>query len=311
MVGLLVAPSLANAKPGYIAFAGGTQAELGLKGSHGYAIQISGSGRPGVELFVSKRTSVALYLVPRASFHGDRIKAEFPGVGRVSVEFHPSEPARRESGFFDRCKGGESVTRRGYFGGVISIHGERGYTSAHATRAEGQIVTTAREVCKRSMFSPQPASEEGMTRLSASSRRGGRLVAFYANTIDFPVDRLTYFVADVAERKQGMQILRQALVQAPEKEFALSDASDFPSSATVTPPAPFTGSAIFQRNPGTNSWLGSLSVELPGAGPTRSAGSRFEATLCQDSGCPPAQRQIAVGRVNSRSALRLLRRFDG
>lgn len=96
----------------------------------------------------------------------------------------------------------------------------------------------------------------------------------------------TFFAGSATERREGMAIFREAVVSGTDDDLVTGEAGDFPLRATVTPPAPFLGSAAFQRMPaGNNAWTGSLSIELPGAGRVPLAGTGFSARLCQDSGC--------------------------
>jgi hypothetical protein len=295
---LLPMPAAASAKPGYVVTPGDHRVELDLKGSHGYGIGIVGRRR-GFELSASKGAMTVVYLLRHNHSRGDRLEARLPGVGRVSLRFQPLGPAHREPGFFPQCSGGETVKQPGYFRGTIRFRGERGYTAVQATRPRGQIVTTAREVCKRSIFDHAKRTPEGhRTQLFAYSRSRGRVVWFSAGILRDPLSTATFFSGSATERRAGMVVFREAVVLGAEGEFVTGDASDLPPTATVTPPAPFRGSAAFQRMPeGENAWSGPLSVDLPGAGRVALAGPDFSASLCRDSGCR------AAGRENMRADL--------
>jgi hypothetical protein len=85
------------------------------------------------------------------------------------------------------------------------------------------------------------------------------------------------FLALAVERAKGVDIIRIAGASAPSGDFVFDNAF---SSATLTPPAPFSGSAIFQRNAdGTISWAGSLAVSFPGMPDVPLVGPQFETTL--------------------------------
>jgi hypothetical protein len=298
VLALLTIPALANAKSGYVVFPGHHEVELNLRGSNGYSIQITKTNR-FVEMFANRDSTVAVYAIPRPQINDDAIDVDFAGVGRVSVEFHPVGPPHREGGFFPPCKGGKTVERRGYFQGTIRVQGEHGYTSADTDRASGRVVTAAKEICKRSVFGPSPPEpEEGKTRLFATSGpKHGRSVALSANTVNIGSFVTTYFTGSASERRKGMIIFRETLVRGAAADLSLSDTSNYPAAATVTPPAPFHGSAVFQRNPGgENSWIGPLSVALPGLGRVALAGPSFSAKLCRDSGCRSTRNRIALER---------------
>ncbi len=267
-------------------------AELSLKGSHGYAIEIAERNRRSLEVFVNKGPSVVVYLIRRAPVRGDGIDTKLPGLGRVSVRFHPAGPAHTEPGFFSAaaCHGGETVKQPGSFVGRIRLRGERGYTTVQATKARGQVVTTSKEVCKRSIFNnSKPESEEDATRVFADATSRGRAVKFFGTTLSTlnpSAPASTFFSGSVTERRRGMVIFRETAVHGTGNDLSPSDAGEFPSMATVTPPTPFHGSAAFQRMPeGDNTWTGSMSVDLPGAGRVALAGSGFSARLCRGAGC--------------------------
>ncbi len=286
LVAFLAVPTLAAAKPGYIVFPGAHQAELHLRGSNGYSVSVSRTG-DSIEASASNGRSAVRYLPRPGHPRGDGIDAKLPGVGRISVRFHPIGAARREPGFFPPCKGGETIRRTGYFQGVLRLRGERGFTTVHAARARGSVITRTREICRRSIFDPgEPQDEANTTQLLALARSEGRAIVFSVSSIDLLTKVFTHVFASVIERREGMAIFRQAIVGAPKGAFALGDTGDHPASATVAPPEPFHGSAVFQRGQdGENSWTGSLSVILPGAGRVSMAGPRFSAQLCRDDGC--------------------------
>ncbi len=228
------------------------------------------------------------------------------------MQFHPAGRAHKEQHFFPQCKGGHTVKQPGYFEGTIRIRGEHGYTAVHTSRASGQATTATKEVCKRSIFNPsKPDPLESRTLLSAYSKAGKRTIGFSAVTVDSPPLNVTFFAGSVTERREGMEIFRQTSTDKGKAgDLAASDASEHPPSAIVTPPSPFHGSAVFQQTPdGDNTWTGSLSVDLPGAGRVALAGPDFSATLCRDSGCPSGNQATFVGGASGRLATTPSRRL--
>src|SRR5262249_54431346 len=163
------------------------------------------------------------------------------------VRFHPAGPAHREDGFFPPCKGGETVKQPGYFVGTIHLRGERGYTAADASRARGEGTTTRKEVCRRSIFNPsKPEPEENRTYLRAYSKAKGRAIGFPAITLGLPPLGVTFFAGSIYEHRGGMEIFRETATNAGKADDLLpSDSSPHPPAATVTPPSPFRGSAVF------------------------------------------------------------------
>lgn len=275
----------ASAKPGYIVIPGSHSVELSLEGSHGFRIGVGKFGRLFYIQAADER-SVATYLNRSPKQKGDGIEARFPGIGRISVRFEPQGRPRRDPPFFSRCKGGRTVKQRGYFEGTIRFRGERGYTAVKATRAPGEVATTEKEICKRSVFDDGPDVEADRNELWAYSRSKGRAVGFSASMWGSPESPLTTFGASVVESRRGMEIFRHTFASGKESQLTVGDSRPHPLSATVTPPAPFHGSAEFQRTTeGARSWTGSLSVHFPGLDLVALTGPSFDARLCQHSGC--------------------------
>jgi hypothetical protein len=68
--------------------------------------------------------------------------------------------------------------------------------------------------------------------------------------------------ASVQERSGGISIFRHVLLFAPDAAFSFDEQLN---SATLTPPAPFAGSASFQRiDDYASRWEGPLTVSFPG-----------------------------------------------
>ena len=285
---LLLAPPGASAKPGYVVFPGYRSAAFSLEGGHGYRIYVKRRGRQ-VFLLAGDGRSIAGYLTRSPAPRRDEIRARLPGLGRISVRFRPKGPPQHIPPFFSRCHGGGAVKQPGYFVGTIRFRGERGYTHVRATRARGEIETVDKEVCRRSMFdeSGSDSDPNEQTELLARSQSGSRGIGFSASSTTIPgLTSPTFFSASVWERRRGMEISRSTFVTGKKGDLVLGDTRPSPLSATVTPPAPFQGSAEFQRDAeGNSTWTGSLTVPLPGLGRVALTGPGFTARLCQPPGC--------------------------
>lgn len=275
----------ASAKPGYVVVPGSHSVELSLKGSHGFRISAGKVGRFFYFQAADLR-SVATYLNRSPRQKGSGIKARFPGIGRISVRFQPQGPAEREPPFFHECSGGEIIKQHGRFVGTIRFRGERGYTAVSKTSASGEVTTIEREVCKRSIFDDGPDVETDRTELWAYSKSKGRAVGFDASTLGPPESPSITFGASIVERRRGMEIFRNTFASGEESQLTAGDSRPHPLSATVSPPAPFHGSAEFQRTTeGDSTWTGSLSVHFPGLDQVALTGPGFDARFCQHSGC--------------------------
>jgi hypothetical protein len=105
----------------------------------------------------------------------------------------------------------------------------------------------------------------------------------------------TIFFASTSESRGQMRVSRAAFAQAPERTFTYAPGL---SSATVSPPPPFEGTATFQRNPDhSTSWKGNLRVSLPGAPRLPLTGPKFAAGLSRPE---PGQASICVATGFSR-----------
>lgn len=277
--------SSASAKPGYVVSSGSHSVELDLKGSNGFRIGAAKYSRV-VYFQAANGRSVASYVGRSLEPEGNGIKAKFPGIGHISVRFQPQGAPQRESSVFPGCSGGETVRQRGRFVGTIEFRGERGYTSASRTSAPGEVATTEREICKRSIFDESSDPDVDRTELFAYSRSKGRAIGFDASITGPSWSPTTIFGASIVERRQGVSIFRHTFVSRDGSQLIAGDSRPYPLSATVTPPAPFHGSAEFQRTPeGDRSWTGSLSAYFPGLDLVPLTGPDFDARFCQHSGC--------------------------
>jgi hypothetical protein len=249
-----------------------------LAGTHGYRITIFAfSG----DLIVTARkgTASVSYVLINKGLEGDRIHARLPGVGRVFLEFHDRRHSDGRS--VSGCPRSETA-RKGVFVGTVKIEGERGYTRAVSHHVRGEI-QEGRGRCHRRPAAG--ASNADSRLLTASTSRGNGRLSFSA--IDFPVTKMKsdlLFGASLARARGKMAIIttQNAMAQHPtDLEIAIP-----PRSASVTPPAPFTGSATFQEESSKDfSWTGDLAVELPGVGEVSLAGPKFETSVCVGHKC--------------------------
>jgi hypothetical protein len=212
-----------------------------------------------------------------------RVVASFGRFGRIDLRFHPSGQVQRHKQ--ENCDGSISVLKRrlGVFTGALRFRGEDGYTEVSATRVTGSAgnpwVGLGFEV------SPACGSEPREKRirqvqLSATAANPSRgFFALAEPDAHVPArEARAVFSAGTGERVGRVSIYRTAIVTGPADDFTFDDGAF--GSATVTPPAPFTGSATFTRNPdGSTSWIGTLGVSLPGLDSVALAGPEFESKL--------------------------------
>jgi hypothetical protein len=281
---LLVTAASAGAKPGYFVFPRYRSIEFNLKSSNGFEIFVEKQGHRVLLMAADARSTVAY--APRSSVpKNSGIRFTLPGLGRISVQFRPQGPPHRSTPDpFPGCRGGELVKQPGQFIGTIEFRGERDYTAVQTNRAKGVIETHAKEICK---VSPGDDSELPIdkTELWVKSETGRKGVGFDVSMHGDPIDLIS-FGASVVERRQEMMVFRHTFVNGEQGDLVVGDTRPYPLSATVTPPAPFSGWAEYQRTPdGMRSWTGTLAVSLPGLDRVPLTGPDFSPRLCQLSGC--------------------------
>lgn len=286
---LAVLPALSSsaaAKPGYYVMPGYGYAELTVKGSHGYTVQIDQQQHGGAFALASRKTDVVAYELLRNGWRPGEMRMHFPGIGRIEARFHRHDLTHRKEEWPD-CKGGEETIETGVFTGTIRLRGEKAFTVVDAKRAKGKLVTVEREVCERSPGS-HGHSDAGPSVVAAAHTRAGEL-AFYAH--EFQPDflggpSLLVFSASLLHRKDGMVVLNRTSAVSEDPVSLQIEPGPKPKLATVVPPSPFTGSATFSRvADGSLTWTGDLEASLPGIGAVTLTGPEFKPTLCVHRKC--------------------------
>jgi hypothetical protein len=295
--------------------------ELKFENNDGYAIVVIAHDQT-VALRISRahgrgrgssRASTATYLA-----HGKvtptSIVASFGDRGRIDVRFRPSGRklrATRKAG----CKrpGGGVLARFGVFAGELRFQGEGGFTSAEVHRVPGRSVNfSALVAC---LFGgtprgPQAALPEpklpwgihlpgadagalGATPETPSVQthptRGPKPTTLLADH-KTPLTR-TVFAAQARGRGKvrllalesasegSIGVIRVVKTQADPSAF---NVNGILSSASVKPPAPFSGTGAYVQGPGNaKSWTGSLAVSFLGAPHVPLTGSPFVARLAR------------------------------
>jgi hypothetical protein len=274
----LILPAGAAAKPGGPLGRTERHAEAHLAGTHGYRITIH-ADNTSTFVMATKGTASVNYMGLQSKLEGDKIDARLPGVGRVFLRFH--ERSRSHTRSPDDCPAG--LIRKGVFLGWVKIRGERDYTSAESRHVRGKIVRESPGKCRRRATAR--ASSAGSELVDASMERGRSYLSFVAFSI--PSSRLEgnlVFGASLMRVRRTMIVFNQQT--AISKDPGSLEIAAPPRSATVDPPAPFTGSASFQQEGAKEfSWTGDLAVELPGIGEVNLAGPKFETNLCVGRRC--------------------------
>ena len=250
-----------------------------LQGSNGYDLGIGGfserrDGRGRAYVSVARKgnyKSGASYSAP-AIVSEDFFKADLGPFGRVDLALRPSGLTRK---IHVKCSKYSYLFESGYYEGIVEFRGEHGYTSVSATQIPFQPVTS---FCGA-------GSGKGETRgpglpgarLQGLSFAHGRRLTFQINK-NHPQRGKVPFSFGLSERRAGIRIHRSIEGFAPSSSFSFEP--DL-SSAVLSLPAPFSGSATLHRRPNavTPSWTGDLSVDFVGHPDFRLAGPSVYVSL--------------------------------
>jgi hypothetical protein len=276
-----------------------------LRGTNGYKVivlaSVEGKNSP-VRVVAESREGGAEYQV-RGTVTRTKIHASFGQFGKISLRFHPSGRILHNNVFGDKeCPRG--AARLGYFTGIFSFRGEANYTTVSAHRIPGGVGAPTAPIDHREELSlgcpnanrhsyivppgqvPQSIHENpsGSQDLSAVAATPNETIIFGAVSFSFrhpetpgAKPESCLLVALTEEARESVQIARVVFGGGPASECPLAES---PDPVTVTPSAPFSGTATLQRNAdGSTSWTGSLSVPMLGRGPVALAGPAFKAEL--------------------------------
>jgi hypothetical protein len=291
----LMGTGTAEAKRGYFVEPAGIRLKMVLHGSHGYRISVSSFGHRLVLLSALKGGVSAEYVVRgHASRHG--IYANFGKLGRIAVRFDGSRRPLGPSRPLFKCKGEPAIHEVGRFEGTIRFNGELGFTSVSARRAKGSVVRSFRRVCKRppwlrpaAHFSRGNQPEKpSVTIFAEASRTKNRTIFLQTLSAEIPGRSgrdsvfLGFDVAGLQERRGRIAINRTAFIEGRPGDVLAGDSRVEPTSGTIAPPRPFSGTATYSKAAEAEATLtGSLTVWLPGADRVPLTGPDFRAALCR------------------------------
>ena len=256
--------------------------ELELQASDGLHAQLETSDDEVVTLELRREGSLVVYEVEGEVTEAG-LKVRFGRLGLIDVAFTPTatlsttEPS-------EGCAGEPRTLREGFFTGTIDFTGEREYVRIEGTRAEGSMSVISEWRC---LGEPMPFA--GMSRLPAGGSGGERESAslhassrrcscfFAAGIHHSDSGGGSVFYGMKAERREGMEIVRETLSHGGVSAFVFDHAA---GTATVHPPSPLGGHAIFRDRPrGRDLWRSTIRVPLLGVDPLRPNGPDFRAAL--------------------------------
>jgi len=245
-----------------------------LSASNGYSLTVASFHKPDTErgevlVLAGTRGAAVLYFA-RATVTDTSIEADLGQVGRIDVNFEPTGEPRMERA---QCGGRPVAVDSGRYVGTVEFHGEQGYSEAHATSVRGDAKFTLSLVCGGG-----PRSE------GVGGHSPGALLTAHGQTTNFHFEarknsptRVARFSASIDERRGSLGITRGISAEAGPAAF---DYDVSAGTATVSPPVPFDGEAVYRRGPGkSTSWHGDLTVDFPGRADVRLATPGSHASL--------------------------------
>jgi hypothetical protein len=177
-----------------------------------------------------------------------------------------------------RCSGGSFSYEAATYEGLVEFNGEHGYTRARAEQVAQvpPILLYGDSVLCGSGSGESSGPGLPGARLRGSSFGGGRALSFQVNK-NGPRAKMV-FQASLKERRGAVAISRQVAGSAPPRAFRFDKRL---RTATLDPPAPFsgTGSITRSRNSVSAIWTGGLALDFPGRRRTPLTGPRFHTTL--------------------------------
>lgn len=267
LVALLPAPAEAAAVPKFEGFA----TEFKLEGRNGYEIWVSAyaprhNGKGWISLAVAGKHAAAFYRAP-ALVTGEAardttataVKADLGSLGRVDLLLDRSGS---EQPFQWPCGGPKESYEPGTYRGAFEFKGEEGYTSASASEISLDPLP---------FFLAYGCGGSGSGESRGPGLPGARLkgVSFaHDRILEFQVNKnnrrsRVFYSASLRELRDGVHIYRT--IQGTAGPGAFTFDRDL-GRATLSPPAPFSGSATLRQDPDSllADWQGNLKLAFPG-----------------------------------------------
>jgi hypothetical protein len=280
----------------------------------GQTVGLSVSREHGRRHGRSARSSSTTTYLAHGKVTPTSIQASFAERGRIAVRFRPAGRKIRATRHAGCSKSSDSVIGKlGLFVGELRFRGEDGYTSAEVHRVHGGSIDFSTLIaCLLGAARPGqhallpslrpplwlPAFQTATHLHSAGPRTPGvrthpsrrpKQTTLVADR-KLPLSRTvfdaqlrgkgrTHFLAIDESSEGSIGIVRFVIVTGPQSAFTFDDPL---ASATVAPPAPFSGDGAFQHGPGSEKiWAGSLAVSFLGAPRVPLTGSPFRTQLVQ------------------------------
>jgi hypothetical protein len=247
------------------------------------------AGKQTAVLFISRRHQFAEYLVP-AEVTDSTVKAKFGALGEIDYSYAPKGATNAE------CFGAEGSEAA--FTGTFTFTGENDFIHIDADQATGFygvepeppgcMPNRERRATAARAAPSSPKAGGSATLLASTSGKptNGNRQARSFNVIGEGPSQRAGVIAVLAEDDHGMGVVRGVEMAIPGRAFEWDFAA---GTATVAPPAPFTGTARLTKGAdGRGRWTGSLRMPILGQRkPVSMAGPAFSAKLRQGSPSDP------------------------
>lgn len=256
----------------------GRSAEFSLKATNGYSVFVLASDGK-VWLSATNDEGASVSYLTRGVTSPKRIEASFGDLGSIAVRFKPSGSPRQQRP--DKgCRGRGEDVQRGAFLGKIVFEGEQSYMTLDASRAPGREAVTFKQVCSAQGGEGAQDPFESTVLTANSKGAHASLFAFKLIPKAHQAGCICVLSASIDESLSHLKIIRTASARLGAKTFTTTTSDEVPAVATIIPPAPFSGSARYEKTKGSPAtWSGSLSVSFPGLGVVPLAGPDWMAEL--------------------------------
>ncbi len=250
-----------------------------VHGSNGYLVSVfarrfADLRRDEILVAAVGRRGSVVYQVP-ANLAGEGIHASLGPFGRIDVAWKPNG---RIGEFTRKCHGYRThiYLAEGAYVGDIEFKGERDFTEANVSSVKGRTgwfrLRCGGEI---SEGFPGPGVLLEAFRFSTDEAKGAyRELSVVQNR---PHGMVSYGAA-MGGTQHGIPIAWAAYAEGPARTLSFDSRLE---TALLSPPAPFSGSATFERvarhRPGK--WRGDLTVNFPGRPAVPLAGKEFGATF--------------------------------
>lgn len=262
-----------------------------LDGSNGYsiaavAVNERADGKGEIVLFVTRKGESATYLAP-AQLTATSLTANLGALGKVALEVTPSGHTKRVR---SHCQEGPRFLKLEpkRFSGSFEFHGEGGYTEVTSGAPTDYTRFFADLLCGGVGRGESTGGGVPGARLRVRSQ--GERSRFELQANKNRPDKRSHLEVQVREERGAISITRSTAVWLGSAAFQYDPLLE---TATLRPPAPFSGVANFYRRLAPeNRWSGNLTVDLPGRADVPLTGTGVEATLvpaCRHEGKRPSR----------------------